>query len=108
VYGGLLASLIDCHATGTAAAALYDLEGRSYDSEPPLRCLTASLQIEYLRPTPIGVELEIQGRIASVEGNRVSVACSILAGQIETVRGTVVAVGVPPSYLAKLAARAGQ
>jgi predicted CxxxxCH...CXXCH cytochrome family protein len=28
VYGGLIASLIDCHSTGTAAAAAYRAEGR--------------------------------------------------------------------------------
>ena len=28
VYGGLIASLIDCHSTGTAAAAAYRHEGR--------------------------------------------------------------------------------
>ena len=28
VYGGLLASLIDCHGTGSAAAAMYRAENR--------------------------------------------------------------------------------
>jgi hypothetical protein len=37
VYGGLLASLVDCHGTGTAAAASYRAEGRAMDSEPPFR-----------------------------------------------------------------------
>jgi len=32
VYGGLIASLIDCHATGTAAAASYRREGRGMDT----------------------------------------------------------------------------
>jgi hypothetical protein len=31
-YGGLIASLIDCHSTGTAAAAMYRSEGREMDS----------------------------------------------------------------------------
>ena len=31
-YGGLIASLIDCHSTGTAAAAMYRSEGRAMDS----------------------------------------------------------------------------
>ena len=34
VYGGLIASLIDCHCTGTAAAAAYKAEGRSMDTLP--------------------------------------------------------------------------
>ena len=32
VYGGLIASLIDCHSTGTAAAAAYRAEQREMDS----------------------------------------------------------------------------
>ena len=53
VYGGLVASLIDCHGTGTAAAAAYRAEGRSMDEEPALRYVTASLKVDYLRPAPL-------------------------------------------------------
>jgi len=35
-YGGLIASLIDCHSTGTAAAAMYRSEGRDMDTLPPV------------------------------------------------------------------------
>ena len=63
VYGGMLASLIDCHGTGTAAAAAYQAENRAMDTEPAFRFLTASLHVDYLKPTPLGVTLEIRGRI---------------------------------------------
>ena len=46
VYGGLIASLIDCHCTGTAAAAAYRAEGRAMGTEPALRFLTASLHVD--------------------------------------------------------------
>ena len=36
-YGGLIASLIDCHCTGTAAAAMYKQEGRSHSNAPRSR-----------------------------------------------------------------------
>ena len=36
VYGGLIASIIDCHGTGTAAAATYRAEGREMGTEPPV------------------------------------------------------------------------
>ncbi len=55
VYGGLLASIIDCHGTGTAAAAAYRAEQRAMDTLPPIRFLTASLRVDFLRPTPLGV-----------------------------------------------------
>ena len=37
IYGGLMASLIDCHSTGTAAAAGYRAESRAMDTPPALR-----------------------------------------------------------------------
>jgi hypothetical protein len=43
VYGGLIASIIDCHGTGSAAAAVYRREDREMGSEPPFRFVTASL-----------------------------------------------------------------
>jgi acyl-coenzyme A thioesterase PaaI-like protein len=76
VYGGMLASLIDCHGTGTAAAAAYRAERRPMDSEPALRFLTASLHVDYLKPTPLGVELEIRGRVKEVKGRKVAPAGS--------------------------------
>lgn len=102
VYGGLLASLIDCHGTGTAAAAGYRAESRSMDSEPPLRYLTASLHVEYLKPTPLGVMLEVRGRVKEVRGRRVVIEEWITAGGETTVRGEVVAVKVPDELVQNL------
>ena len=67
VYGGLFASLIDCHCTGTAAAAKYREEGRDMDTEPALRYVTASLKVDFLAPTPLGVELEIRGKVIEIK-----------------------------------------
>jgi len=100
VYGGLIASLIDCHGTGTAAAAAYRAEGREMDSEPALRFLTASLHVDYLKPTPLDAVLEIRGRVKEVKGRKVIVVSSLLAGGVECARGEVVAVQVPAEFLA--------
>jgi acyl-coenzyme A thioesterase PaaI-like protein len=102
VYGGLLASLIDCHGTGTASAAAYRAESRGMDTEPPLRFLTASLHVDYLKPTPLGIKLEIRARVKEVKGRRVVVEEWLLANGIVTVRGEVVAVQVPEEMLSDL------
>ncbi|MBM3153116.1 MAG: PaaI family thioesterase [Chloroflexi bacterium] len=99
VYGGLLASLIDCHSTGTAAAAAYRQEGRAMDSEPPFRFLTAALNVNYLKPTPLGPQLEVRGRIKEVKGRKVVVESWILVDGQVTVRGEVVAVQVPEGLI---------
>lgn len=95
VYGGLLASLIDCHGTGTAAAAGYRAENRGMDTEPPLRYLTASLHVDYLKPTPLGPELEIRAKVKEVKGRKVVIEEWIVVNGVTTVRGEVVAVQVP-------------
>lgn len=99
VYGGLIASLIDCHGTGTAAAAMYRAEGREMDSDPPLRFLTASLHVDYLKPTPLDGELEIRGLVKEIKGRKVVVAASLRANGVECARGEVVAVQVPAEFL---------
>lgn len=97
VYGGLIASLIDCHGTGSAAAAAYRTEGREMGSDPPHRFVTASLRVDYIKPTPMGVELEVRGRIKEVKGRKVVVEATVLANGVVCAKGEVVAVEMPAS-----------
>jgi acyl-coenzyme A thioesterase PaaI-like protein len=95
VYGGLIASAIDCHCTGTAAAATYRAEGRVMDTEPRLRFVTASLRVDYLKPTPLGIPLEIRGQVREVGKRKVVVTALVSAGGQVCARGEVVAVRIP-------------
>ena len=97
VYGGLIASLIDCHCTGTAAAASYRAAGRDMDTEPPFRFVTASLHVDYLRPTPLGVPLEIRARVIELKGRKVVMEATLSAEGQVCARGEVVAVQMPDS-----------
>ncbi|MCJ7557621.1 MAG: PaaI family thioesterase [Gammaproteobacteria bacterium] len=99
VYGGLIASLIDCHGTGTAAAAAYKAQGRAMGSSPALRFVTASLKVDYLAPTPMGVELELRGILVEVKERKVIVEITVLGGETVCARGQVVAVKMPDSML---------
>ena len=99
VYGGLLASLIDCHGTGTASAAAYRAENRAMDTEPPLRFVTASLHVDYLRPTPLDADLELRGRVKEIKGRKVVVSITLSARNEICARGEVVAVKVPESMM---------
>jgi acyl-coenzyme A thioesterase PaaI-like protein len=95
VYGGLIASLIDCHCIGTAAAATYRAQGRELGTPPPLRYVTASLHVDYLRPTPLGVPLEVRGKAVEIAGRKVVVSATLLAEGEVRARGEVVAVLMP-------------
>lgn len=97
-YGGLIASLIDCHSTGSAAAAMYRQAGRDMDSQPPFRFVTGSLHVDFLKPTPLECELELRGQIKEIKGRKVVVTTSVLADGVVTARGEVVAVQMPDSF----------
>lgn len=99
VYGGLIASMIDCHGTGSAAAAAYREAGRDLDDNgPPLRFVTASLHVDYMQPTPLGPPLKLRGTIKEVKGRKVTVEIDLSAEGQTTARGVVVAVQVPDHW----------
>ena len=97
-YGGLIASLIDCHSTGTAAAAMYRSESREMDSLPAFRFVTGSLHVDFLKPTPIAGLLEIRGRVKEIKGRKVIVESTVLSDGVVTARAEVVAVQMPESF----------
>jgi acyl-coenzyme A thioesterase PaaI-like protein len=94
VYGGLIASLIDCHAMGTAAAARHRADGRPA-GEPLRRYVTASLKVDYLKPTPHGPDLEVRGRAREIKGRKVVVEAWVTVGGEVCARGEAVAVEMP-------------
>lgn len=96
VYGGLLASLVDCHSTGSASAAKYREEGRDMGSLPHCRFVTGSIEVTFLKPTPLGPELEIRGRVQEIHVRKVVIASTVVADGEVTARGLVVAVQLPP------------
>lgn len=100
VYGGLIASLIDCHAMGTAAAATLRADGREVGEAPSPRFVTAALRVDYLKPTPLGPELEIRARVRERTLRKVVVESTVSAGGVITARGEAVAVPLPPSMAA--------
>jgi acyl-coenzyme A thioesterase PaaI-like protein len=97
VYGGLTASLIDCHGTGTAAAAAYKRADREQGTEPPFRFVTASLQVDFLRPTPLGLPLELRGMIVEAGDRKMIVEITVSAEGKICSKGRVVAVLLPES-----------
>jgi len=94
VYGGLIASLIDCHGTGSAAGAMARHLGREIGDEPPIRFVTASLKVDYLKPTPLGPPLQLRGTIAEIKGRKVVVHITLSANGEVCAKGEVVAVMV--------------
>jgi acyl-coenzyme A thioesterase PaaI-like protein len=97
VYGGLIASVVDCHGTGTAAAAAFRAAGRPMGSEPDFRFVTASLHVDYLKPTPIDAPMELRARVEEIKGRKVIVTVTVSSKGQVCARGQVVAVQLPNS-----------
>jgi acyl-coenzyme A thioesterase PaaI-like protein len=89
LYGGMIASLIDCHGAATAAAAKARETG-----EPIGRFVTARLEVDYKKPTPLGVELEIRGKTVDIKGRKVTVDLRLLAGETVCATGRVIMVQI--------------
>ncbi len=93
VFGGMVASLLDCHGTASAAAFAYRAAGREMgDDGAFMRFVTASLNVSFLRPTPIGVELVIKGQLRGIEGRKVRVSLSLSVGDQTCATGEMLAV----------------
>ena len=95
VYGGLIASLIDCHSIAAAAFAAHHARGSDMNQVPPLRFVTAALRVDFLQPSPLGATLQLKARAKEVKGRKVVVDTTLSVEGKVCARGEVVAVEIP-------------
>lgn len=95
IYGGLITSLIDCHCAGTASAARLREDGFQPGEKTPSRFVTASIKVDFLKPTPAGIELEVRGRVLEIKERKVIVSAVVLADGVLTAKGEAVMVKLP-------------
>lgn len=96
VYGGLLASLLDCHGAASAAAFAYQARGRiSGDGLGALRFVTGTLTVIFHKPTPLGTELFLQGKLKSLDNRKAIIDLSLSAGDVVCVSGEMIAIQLP-------------
>jgi acyl-coenzyme A thioesterase PaaI-like protein len=102
VYGGLIASFIDCHGTGSASLALHRKNGHEPGdgSEPP-RFVTASLKVDFVKPTPHGLHLKAIGTVHEIHPKKWKVETEVFADGEVCARGEVIAVVMPSTFLKK-------
>jgi len=94
-YGGFIASLIDCHASATASAARLHESGGS-PAGPPPRFVAAALKVDFLKPTPVGKELELRGMVKESKGRKVIVSVTLSADGDVCAKGESVLIQMPP------------
>jgi acyl-coenzyme A thioesterase PaaI-like protein len=71
--------------------------GATWTPCPHFRFVTGSLHVNYLKPTPLGVTLEIRGKVKEIKGRKVVVETTVLANATAT--GEVVAVQMRDSFV---------
>ena len=94
LYGGLIASLMDCHGAGTAAAA--KARELNIEMEPGAmpRFVTASLKVDYLSPTPVGKEVELRARVEEIKKRKVTVSVTLSTDGTVHARGQLIMVQI--------------
>jgi acyl-coenzyme A thioesterase PaaI-like protein len=98
--GGVIATLIDCHAVCTAISYAQRLAGESGSREASYA--TSSLEIRYRRPAPIAGPVEVRARIAGVAERKTVLECTLTAAGEVCAEATVVAVRVPQGWADRL------
>jgi len=99
VYGGLIASFVDCHGTGSASLFLHRKNGHEPgDGAEPPRFVTASLHVDYIKPTPQGVLLKAVGKVEEIHPKKYKVNIKVYAGEEHIANGEVVAVVMPVNF----------
>lgn len=98
LYGGLISSLIDCHSAGSAAIFRMVADGKEIGSEDAPAFVTAHLEVDYRRPTPLG-PVRLVGRLVEMRGRKVVVDTDLHAGEMVTATGSAVLVEVPASMM---------
>ncbi len=98
LYGGTIASLIDCHSVCTAVANYYRTEGREVGEGDEIWCVTGRLTVSYLAPTPIDVDVTLRATVEGCTEKKTIVKTRFFSGDTLTAEGEVVAVRVAGSW----------
>jgi hypothetical protein len=96
MYGGLIASLIDCHSNWTAMAFGYKADGREAGTQPLIASVTGSLGVKYLKPTPMDSTIHLKAWVEGDVGRKTRVLCELGDGEIVTALGDSIFVRIDP------------
>jgi acyl-coenzyme A thioesterase PaaI-like protein len=94
VNGGILGTLLDCHANWTAAWALMRARG----ADRPPTTVTLEYSIRMRRPTPSDRAIDLRAWVVDLSDDRASVQAEIASDGIITATGTGTFVAVRPDH----------
>ena len=94
VNGGILGTLLDCHANWTAAAHL--MRARGVDRPPTT--VTLEYAIRMRRPTPSDAPVDLRAWVVEASDDRATVEAEITSGDTVTATGSGIFVAVRPDH----------
>ena len=93
--GGIISGIMDCHCICTAIAEYYNDKTPEERESPKYWFATASLKVDFLKPTPIDKPVQLRAKIKEMHEKKAVVKCSLYSENEECVRGEVLAIRVP-------------
>ncbi|WP_121743219.1 PaaI family thioesterase [Natronorubrum halophilum] len=93
MYGGLVASLIDCQAMWTAIVSAHLAEDRPLTDDLILY-VTGELNVGYRKPTPLDQPIHLRSWVEGKPGRKTRVTCELGPDDTVTAVGDILAVRV--------------
>jgi acyl-coenzyme A thioesterase PaaI-like protein len=98
VNGGIIATVMDCHAICTAMADGYKSSGQEIGQGEEIVFVTGSLNVIYLAPAPIDATLAFRATISKKSDKKTVLACTVDDAGHLVAKGEVAAIRVPPAW----------
>lgn len=95
LFGGMIATLFDCHGTASAAWFAHREKGLDLRSDTVIgRFITAHLEVDFKKPVPMGEEIKLTARAEEIGERKVIVAMEMEAAGEVRAAAKMVAVAV--------------
>jgi acyl-coenzyme A thioesterase PaaI-like protein len=96
--GGIIVTIMDCHCTCAAMASAYRAEGREIGSDPPIAYVGGTINVSFLKPTPIDREVVLRARLKAAHPKKSIFTCDLLSGDEVCAAGEFTLVRVPSDW----------
>jgi len=97
--GGIIASVIDCHGVCSAIAEAYKTEGREVGEGDKIWYATASLTVNYRKPTPIDGPVTARAKLVEKSDRKTLIAVDFFSHKgVLTCNATVLSLRVPDEW----------
>ena len=92
LYGGGVASVVDCHCIWTAVAYAHRQAGEEMDASSAHKFVTAAMSLQYRKPVAIEDAIELWARVVDFGERKAVVRCTVHAANVLVVEAEVVVV----------------